>query len=159
MLYKDAILLDIDDKNIIFTPAEGGTVSVSMKGTSYGFLFEENKLARKIVEDVVDGYDGSDFMMPNLKDLEFSLIDKESLSFDGIENINFTLSGNIKIIYKIDEEKFISELLNKQRKQFTQILTLFKNIESTELIFRPFWKKYFPEKSENIEIIVNYPEL
>ncbi|KKP64072.1 MAG: hypothetical protein UR62_C0021G0010 [Candidatus Nomurabacteria bacterium GW2011_GWF2_35_12] len=75
-----------------------------------------------------------------------------------MKNIGFTLSGIPKIVYKVNEEKFTADLLNKKKKDFNQILAQYPNISSAELIFRPFWKASFPEKSESIEIIVNYPK-
>jgi len=158
VLFKDAIFLDIDEKNVNFTPDKDNQVSVSIKGALYGFIFNEKKLTAKIAQDIIDKYDGSEIYIPNIRDLTFSFTDKENISFADVKSIGFTLSGTPKIVYKVDEEKFTVDLLNKKKKDFNQILVQYPNISSAELIFRPFWKASFPEKSESIEIIVNYPK-
>ena len=158
VLFKDAIFLDIDEKDVNFTPDKDSQVSVSIKGTLYGFIFNEKKLTAKIAQDIIDKYDGSEIYIPNIRDLTFSFTDKENISFADVKNIGFTLSGIPKIVYKVNEEKFTVDLLNKKKKDFNQILAQYPNISSAELIFRPFWKASFPEKSESIEIIVNYPK-
>ncbi|HCY17587.1 MAG: hypothetical protein UR70_C0012G0015 [Candidatus Nomurabacteria bacterium GW2011_GWB1_35_20] len=158
ILFKDAIFLDIDEKDVDFTPDKDNQVSVNIKGTLYGFIFNEKKLTAKIAQDIIDKYDGSEIYIPNIRDLTFSFTDKENISFADVKNIGFTLSGIPKIVYKVNEEKFTADLLNKKKKDFNQILAQYPNISSAELIFRPFWKASFPEKSESIEIIVNYPK-
>lgn len=158
ILFKDAVFLDIDDQNISFINNTDNTVSLKIKGTLYGFIFNEDKFTKKIAESVIEGYDGSEIYMPNIRDLTFSLSDKENISFLEVKNIKFNLSGALKIIWKVDETKFINDILNKKKKDFDQILEHYPNIISTELVLRPFWKTSFPEKSENIEVIVNYPK-
>jgi len=158
ILFKDAMFLNIDDRDIIFTPDKNNTVSVKIKGTLYGFIFEEKKLTKKIAQDIIDKYDGSEIYIPNIKDLTFSLSDKESVSFAEVADINFTLLGTPKIIWKINEEKFITDILGKKKKDLDQILSQYPDIDSVELILRPFWKTSFPEKSDSIEVIVNYPQ-
>jgi len=158
ILFKDAVFLDIDDQNVNFTPDKDGNTSVNIKGTLFGFLFDEKKLTKKIAGDIIDEYDGSEIYMPNIRDLVFSLIDKEDISFVDVKNIDFTLSGSPKIIWKVDETKFATDLLSKKKSDFNQVLVQYPNIDSAVLVIRPFWKSSFPEKSENIEIIVNYPK-
>lgn len=158
ILFKDAVFLDIDDQNVTFTPNKDSTVLVNTKGTLYGFLFDEKKLTKEIAEDIIDEYNGSEVYIPNIRDLVFSLTDKENISFADVKNIDFTLSGTPKIIWKIDEIKFTADLLSKKKSDFNQVLVQYPNIDSAVLVIRPFWKTSFPEKGENIEIIVNYPK-
>ncbi|MFA5936644.1 MAG: hypothetical protein WC822_02060 [Candidatus Paceibacterota bacterium] len=158
ILFKDAIFFNIEEKNINYIPNKDNTMSVNMKGTLYGFLFDEQKLVKKIAEDVVEKYNGEEIYIPNIKDLVFSLSDKENVSFGDVKSINFNLSGSPKIIWKVDENKFITDILNKKKKDFNQILSQYPSISSADLVIRPFWKSSFPEKSKNIEVIVNYPE-
>lgn len=157
VLFKEAVFASIDDKDVSFVPDKDGAISVNVKGTAYGFLFDEEKLTKKIAQDIIEGYDNSEVYMPNIKDLTFSLPDKENISFADVKNISFTLAGTPKIIWKVDETKFIDNLLGKKKTDFNQILALYPNISSAELVIRPFWKTSFPDKSENIEVIVNYP--
>lgn len=156
ILFKDASFLNIDEETIL--PAlEDKMVPINVKGTFYGFLFDEKKLTQKIVEINVDEYDGSEVFIPNIKDLSFTLSDKE-ISFSDVENLNFNLAGAIKIVWKIDAEKLTADLLGKSKKDFNQVLSQYPNIDSAELVIKPAWKRSFPDKTKDIEIIVNYPE-
>ncbi|MFA6586265.1 MAG: hypothetical protein WCS86_03855 [Candidatus Paceibacterota bacterium] len=158
ILYKDAVFLDIKDKDVSFTSQGDNMVSVNVKGTLYGFILDEKKLTKKIAQDVIEKYDDSDVYIPNIRDLIFSLADKESIDFANVKKISFTLVSTPKIIWKIDEAKFINSILNRKKSEFNQILMQFPNIDSAELVIRPFWKSSFPEKSKSVQIIVNYPK-
>ncbi len=158
ILYKDAIFLNIDDKDVSFVPSDNNMVTVDIKGTLYGFLLNEQKLTKKIAQDIIDKYDDSDVYIPNIRDLTFSLADKENVSFADVKDINFNLTGTPKIIWKIDEEKFVADLLGKKKSDFNQILTGYPSIDTAVLVIRPFWKTTFPDVSKTIDVIVNYPK-
>jgi len=157
ILYEGAIFLDKNDRNVVFEPSENNMVLVNIKSTLYGFLFDEKKLAKVIAQDVVEGYDNEEIYVPNIRDLSFSLSNKESISFVDVKNISFNLSGVPKVIWRVDETKFVIDLLGKKKKDFNQVLLQYNNIDSAELVLRPFWKASFPEESKDIDVIVNYP--
>lgn len=158
ILYKDATFVSINDKDITYTPDADNKVLVKVKGNLYGFIFDQNKLSQKIAQDVVDKYAGESIYIPNIKDLDFALVDKASISFADVKSINFTLTGIPKIIWKVDEAKFVDDVLGKKKTEFNQILAKYGSIDSAELVLRPFWKSSFPEKSKSIKIVVNYPK-
>lgn len=158
ILFKDAVFFTADDKNTNFIPQKDNMMSVNIKGTLYGFLFDEKKLTKKIAEDSIDKYDGNEIYIPNIRDLTFSLTDKESVSFADVKNINFTLSGTPRIIWKVDETKLVNDMLNKKKSDFNQILSQYSSIDTAQLVLRPFWKTSFPESSKSIQVIVNYPK-
>jgi hypothetical protein len=158
ILFKDAVFTNIDDKDISFTAGKDNNVLVDVKGTLYGFIFDEKKLTAKIAGDIIDKYDGSEVYIPNIRDLTFSLANKDNISFADVTSINFSLSGTPEIIWKVDEAKFASDLLGKNKTDFNQVLAQYPSIDSAVLVIRPFWKSSFPDKSSSIQIIVNYPK-
>jgi hypothetical protein len=158
VLFKDAIFTGINDQDINFTLDKDNTAIVNIKGTLYGFIFDEKKLAKKIAQDIIDKYDGSEVYIPNIRDLTFSLADKNNISFGDVKTINFTLSGTPRIVWKVDEAKFISDLLGKKKTDFNQVLAQYSSIDTAQLVIRPFWKSSFPDKSSSIQVIVNYPK-
>ena len=163
VLFKDSTFLNIDDENVDYASADG-IVSVDVEGTLYGFLFNERKLTKKIIETDTETYDVDDVFISNIKDLTFSLpaqaglANKDAVSFTDVKNITFTLSGAPKIVWKVDTENLAGDLLGKQKKDFYQILSQYPNIKSADLSLKPAWKTSFPDKSKDIKIIVNYPE-
>jgi len=158
ILFKDAVFLSVDDQGIDVSPSLDNTVPIKLKGTLYGFLFDEQKLSKKIAEDNIKKYDGSEVFIPNIRNLTFSFPERDNISFGDVKNINFNLSGAIKIVWKLDIDKLVADLLGKSKKDFNQILFQYPNIDSADLTINPFWKRSFPDKTKDIKIIVNYPK-
>ncbi|MEK7140279.1 MAG: hypothetical protein AAB815_00680 [Patescibacteria group bacterium] len=156
VLFPNAVFLNIDNESTGLASTDG-LVPFSVKGTLYGFLFEEKKLTQKIVENAVPEYDDSEVYISNLRNLVFTLADQDAIAFKDIKNITFNLSGNLKVIWKLDEEKIMADMLGKRKKDFTQILSMYPNIVSADVSFHPFWKRSFPQKAGDLKLIVNYP--
>ncbi len=162
VLFKDAGFLRLDEENISPSAASGGSLAV--KGTFYGFLFDEKALTKKIAEKNIPKYDGADIYLQNIGDLNFSLSDEQSSALAAIQNIaevkkiDFNLKGSAKIIFKLDEGKFKTDLLGQSKRDFDKILAGYPNIDSADLTVSPFWKMSFPDKIKNIKVIVNYPK-
>ncbi len=154
VLFKDSVFVvnDALPENLVSVEDD---VAVTLKGTLYGFLFNEKKLLAQIAEKNIDRYVGEEIFAKMLENLNFSLADRESISFADATNINFTLTGPLKVVWKFDSNKIIKEVLGKSKKDFNQILASYPNIDSAELILRPFWKKSFPEKEKSIKVIIN----
>ena len=158
ILFKDAVIFKSDDQNIDISPKEND-VSIKIKGTLYGFLFEEKKLTKKIVETVISDYKGDEVYIPKIKEFSFSLASQSNLyNFTDVKNISFSLTGTSKITWKIDESSLSDVLLGKTKKEFNEILEQYPNIDSADLTIRPFWRKSIPKKLKDIKIIVNTPE-
>jgi len=159
ILFKDAIFVNADDSSISSVFNKDNSVTYTENGTLYGILLNEKDLTKKIASDNVAKYngDGSDVYIQNIKNLTFSLSNKDNTSFADIQNINFNLSGSSKIIWKLDVNKFTADLLGKSKSDFTQILAEYPNIDSATLKLSPVWKMSIPDKTKNIKVIVNYP--
>ncbi|MEI7709565.1 MAG: hypothetical protein WCI76_02520 [bacterium] len=156
ILFKDAVFLNIDDSNIDFNSHDASTVPLALKGTLYGVLFDEQKLTNKIVKDNVKNSDGSsEVYIPNIKDLSFSLAGATNASnFNNLESIDFNLKGQVKIVWKLDQDKFVSDLLGASKKDFNKILLQYTSIDSAELVISPFWKSSLPSNSKDIKVLI-----
>ena len=157
ILFKDAVFLKTGDAVADFASAKDNAVPMKIKGTLYGLLFDENKLTKKIAQDMIAKYDGAPVYIQNISDLKFSLPNIDSISFSDVKDINFTLTGNSKIVWKVDEEKLVTELLGKTKSDFNTILAQYPNIVSANLTLRPLWKMSIPDKKTEVRLIVNYP--
>lgn len=157
VLFKDAVFLRIDEENVGFN-SSNSDLPLTIKGTLYGFLLTEKSLIQKIAEDNLANYDSETRVdIPNIQDLKFSLTDP-NISFNEVQNISFSLSGNAKIVWVFDDASFKKSLLGKSKKDFNQILSEYPNVESAELTLSPFWVRSLPSNLEDIKIIVNYPK-
>jgi hypothetical protein len=161
ILFKDAVFLDTNDingqQNISSTYDKNNNMTtVTLTGTLYGILFNEQKLTQKIAEDSINKYDGSDVYISNIRDLVFTLTNKDNTSFDNLQTINFNLSGPAKIVWRLDVDKFIGDLLGKSKSDFNKILSEYPNIDSATLTTSPIWRTSIPDQAKNIKVIVNY---
>src|SRR3972149_1662368 len=157
ILFKDATFLDIEDQEDISSLlAVDNTLSLKVKGSLYGFLFNEKKFTKKIAKDAIADYDDSEVFIPNIRDLKFSL--PATTSFKDVKNITFSLSGSTKIVWKVDTDKLATELLGKEKKNFNKILSKYPNIISASLALSPIWKMSIPDKKKDIKVVVNYPK-
>lgn len=155
ILYKDAISINTNGDNIT-TTTNNNTTTATLKGTLSGFIFEEKKLTQKIAENVLASpEEASQISIPNIEDLAFTLVNNENLPTD-MSNIHFNLSGEIKLVYIIDNEKLISEVAGQSKKEFNSTLTNYPNIDSARLVLRPFWKTSLPDEPKNITIVTDY---
>ena len=162
VLFKDAIFLNTDnannEPNILSTYNKDNSLTLTMNGTLYGILFNEQDLTKKIANDYIDKYDGSDVYVPNIRDLKFTLTNKDTVSLGDVTNISFSLSGSAKIVWKLDANKLITDLQSKSKKDFNQILSQYPNVDSATLNLSPLWRMSIPDKAKDIKVIVHYPK-
>ena len=162
ILFEDAVFLDMDDDAFGVPTADlTNAFPVKVGGTFYGILFDEGKLTKKIAKDKVKEYDGSPVYLSNIKNLTFSLTSPSALdavTLADAKSIDFKLSGKATVVWKVDENKLVLDLLGKAKKDFRQILLSYPNINSADLLISPFWKRSLPDKKKNIGIIVSYPK-
>lgn len=161
VLFKDAIFLNMnngnDEPNVSSVYNKDDSITLTLKGTLSGILLDEQKLTKKIVENHIDGYDGSLVYIQNIRDLVFSLSEEGDVSFSNIKDLSFNLSGSTKIVWKLDEGKLTADLLGKPKKDFSQVLLQYPNIDSADVETNPFWRTSLPDETKDIKIIVNYP--
>ncbi|MGH7249611.1 MAG: hypothetical protein ACREGC_01420, partial [Minisyncoccia bacterium] len=128
VLFKDATFLSADVQDIPLN-AENGSVPITVKGTMYGLIFNEQSLTKKIAGDNLDGYDGSDIYISNIDGLKFSMANAGDVSFSDLSDINFNLSGPAKIVWRLDVDKFTADLLGRSKNDFNKILSNYPNID------------------------------
>lgn len=158
ILFPDAVFLTTEDSSIDLALVQDGMLPLKLKGTLSGILFNEQKLTEKIVRNKIKNFDNSPVYLSKIKDLSFTLSNKDSVSLSEVKSINFNLSGNSKIVWRVDAEKLMLDLAGKGKKDFNQVLTLYSTIDSAHLSLSPIWVRSIPEEEKDIKLIVNYPE-
>lgn len=157
VLYEDAVFVQTDN-GTIGASLENGNVPIVVKGTFYGFLLDEKKLTKRIVQNNLEKYADEDIFIPDIRSFKFTLNNKDNINFSEVKDINFDLSGTSKIVWRVDTDKLLGEVLGRDKKEFNQILTQYTGIDSAELVIKPVWRKTFPDKLKDIKIIVDYPQ-
>ncbi len=159
VLLSNATFLNIDESNVAPTDVPGN-FKVSIKGTFYGIIFNKEKLTKEIINTSLEKTDDQNVLVSNLESLSISSFDKNLITLPESEmkDITFNLSGTVKIVWKVDGEKLVSDLLGKNKKDFNQVLSQYPNIDSAQLTIKPVWENSFPSKSKDIKIVINYPQ-
>ena len=159
ILFKNAFFLDTNNSDLTSVSNPDGTATLTLTGTLYGVILNENDLTTKIAQDNIQNYDESDVYIPNINNLVFSLVPATTATtISTAQNINFTLTGPAQIVWKLDTDKFMSDVLGQPKKDFTQILSKYPYIDSATLTISPVWKMSIPDQAKNVKVIVNYPQ-
>lgn len=156
ILFKDATFFKFAS-NLEEASTEVGTVPFSVKGTLYGFLFKETNLINEIMNIKFPAEKDRNIYIQNLEDLSFSLSDKE-LSFVDAKSITFKLVGPVSVVSLVEKNKILSDLKGKKKKDFNNILSAYKNIDSADLVIKPIWESDIPDKVDAIKVEINYPK-
>ncbi|MEK7563989.1 MAG: hypothetical protein AAB510_00255 [Patescibacteria group bacterium] len=155
ILFKNAFYLNIDEEK--FDVDSNNEPVLKVKGTLYGILFNEQDLTKKIAESNIKKYDGSEIYIPGIRDLTFNpgnggiLTSNIALT----ERLDFNLTGNTKLVWKVDQAKLTKDLAGKSKKSFGQTLGEYPNIESANLSISPFWSRSIPSKTKYIKVVID----
>lgn len=155
ILYKTAISYELEDVDV--STGDDGSFNLSMKGTLNGFVLDEKKLTDKIIANILPDDKNSDKYISNLSDLTLTISNKDSVDFLNASKFDFNIYGVPKVIYKIDESKIATDLAGRSKKEFSQILSNYPNIDSAEMSIKPVWRMSFSDDSNKIKIIIKYP--
>ena len=68
------------------------------------------------------------------------------------DTFTFSLVGNATLIWLYDEEKLKNDLVGRDKEAIHTILSGYPSIERAEVIVRPFWRRSFPDTTEEIKI-------
>ena len=150
--YKDAIFFEFI-KVQEFLKGETSSIPFTIKGTIKVLLFKEESLTNIISKTLIEDIDASKVVIPKLRELQISIKNKEQINLNKAKEAPFSLSGSLKLVWKIDEEELAKSFANQKKKNFSNILSQYKNIDSAEATVRPFWKSAFPEDYKSIKII------
>lgn len=126
---------------------------VSVRATVSIFFFNEAEITKTVAEAVLPDYRGGPLAIPHIESLNFSFITPvENTVLTDLSQIKFTLSGEPLFVGIIDTQKFIQDLVGKERKDFAKIVTGEENVKKAEATIRPFWVTTFPADPTRISI-------
>lgn len=123
-------------------------------------IFKQEDFAKFIASGTIPGYEGQSVRIDNLEDLSFSYTASTTpeTNIATAESINFRLSGTPLIVWTFDEESLKADLLGSSRTALNTILGGYPAIERAGAVVRPFWKRTFPNKLDDISVIESLEE-
>ncbi|QQR76488.1 hypothetical protein IPJ63_03255 [Candidatus Nomurabacteria bacterium] len=153
VLFDNALFISIDEDSPITESKETEITQVAT-GTAQAFIFKRSDLHEVIARKFIQDYDGDLVHIPELDSLVFELRNKDTIVPATVEDITINLTGSANIIWDVNTEEIISSLVGKRKKDFQSIMSINPNIQSAEVVIKPFWERKFPTKPESIEVLV-----
>lgn len=118
-------------------------------------IFKEEEFAEYIAAATVPGYENEPVRIEDTQSLTFSYTNSTTSITDisNLDSLEFQLVGRPLIVWTYDEGKLKTDLVGAQKTALPTVLGGYPAIERAEAVVRPFWKRSFPEKLEEIEIV------
>ena len=158
ILYEDGIFISYEGEDKIEETSDD-TARITERATLNGVIFNKDELAKFIAKQALQNrYDGSAVTIPNVDQITFNVVDKQSASpFD--KSISFSLSGTVNVIWTVDEEGLKAGLsANLKRdcnsKKYSPRFPIYNEPKpplnpSGREHFRIVWTKYISIKLQN----------
>ncbi|MCI0619871.1 hypothetical protein L0Y40_02445 [Candidatus Wolfebacteria bacterium] len=151
ILYIDGVFIEFTSEPNANTERTD-EVNVIERGMLYGIMFDQAELAGYIARNTIARYADEPVRFMNLTDLEFALVDKETLAPAALGTVNFTLGGSGTVIWTFDGERLKEDLAGKEKDAVDTVLSGYPAIERAEIHLRPLWKRSFPENTKRITV-------
>lgn len=149
IFYENALQINfVFDENA--NSVENPKFTLRETGSLVAFLIPREELSNILVKK----YLGEDFIgkvkIKKLDKLQFSLV-----SYDEKEKlIVFKIKGAAEFTWIIEEDKLKNALIARP-KEIEEVFKTFSSIDQASIVFKPFWWKFFPEKTSKISIEQN----
>ena len=128
------------------------TVTLNMRGHLNGVMFRRSELATSLASKKMNIATGESVDLDNLESLNFSYIGLPPLDPLQVTEINFTVTGEARALFRTDEVALKSDLLGRHKSDLPSILNRYPTMLEASATLKPFWKTSFPEKAEDIQI-------
>jgi hypothetical protein len=145
------------DDAVTFTfaslPSEAGgndVATIKEQGKLVIPIFKQDEFASYIARNTIAGYNNEKVLVENSEALQFSYQGTTTPVLGDMQSIDFSLTGNARIVWQFDEAKLKDDLLGTSKTALPTILGGYPAIQKAEAVIKPFWKQSFPEKSDEI---------
>lgn len=136
------------------TQSNNGDALVKEKGTLQVPIFKDTELASYLAKATIPGYENEPVRIEDISKIIFTY--NEATTTDELlsskESISFKLTGEPRLVWTFDQGRLKNDLRGASKTALTAILGAYPAIERAEAVVRPFWKRSFPDKIEDITI-------
>ena len=118
-------------------------------------LFKADDFGTFIAKEAVATYEGGPVRVEDQSKIIFAY-SSATTSNSVIANANsltFTLTGKPRLIWEYNVEKLKTDLAGLPKTAISNAITAYPGIERARVQVTPFWKRTFPEKAEDIQVI------
>ena len=142
------------------TDAGAGQASIHEKVYLVAPLFTKDGLGSFIAKNTVANYAGEEVELQTTDSLSITYTEDTDAIEDirTAEQLSFQLTGSGTLVWQFDEDALRADLTGVSRTLLLSVLADYPAILRAEAQIHPFWKKSFPENSDNISFEVTIPE-
>lgn len=118
-------------------------------------LFKDSDFASFIAKETVPTYLREQVRITNIVDLIFSYSNQD-MSAQNIANetsLQFSIVGRPQIVWEYDQVSLRTDLAGKAFTALPVVLSGYTGIKNASITGKPFWKRSFPEKGEDIQMM------
>lgn len=151
----------IFDKAVFFnyesdeSPDESGdSVSLTETATATAVVFDSSSLAEELAKESSTVLYEGDKSIVDQSALNFSIVQKEKVDPTKDELIQFTVSGDAKLLWNVDTDALKVELAGKPSSVLDSVLSNYLGVKDASVTIRPFWRNNFPTNVSDITITV-----
>ena len=118
-------------------------------------LFKQEDFANFLAKETISTYNREQVRIDDVSKLEFSYTDQttNSSNLANMTALTFKIVGKPTIVSEFDAAKLQTDLAGKSKTSVTTVLTAHPGIREAQVSTKPFWKRSFPEKAEDIVIV------
>lgn len=118
-------------------------------------LFKHSDFASFLAKETVPTYSQQLVRITNISELTFAYKDSNTSSqvIANLPSLTFSILGKPQIVSEFDTEQLKKDLAGKAHTALAQVLGAHTGISSAKVSGKPFWKRSFPEKTADIEIL------
>lgn len=149
--FPGSVILKFEEVPQEFT-AEA-TAKVSMRATVSVFFFDTVMLTQKLALLSMPEEKGGPFVISNMSALDYNFIDPvDNVVLSDLSKIHFHIKGSASFVGQVDTQKIRTELVGKNKKDFSKIIEGQSNISKADAVVRPMWKTVFPNNPSKITV-------
>lgn len=133
-----------------------GLVDIGVTMSLSSVLFNKNSFEWYLISNYMNNVTQEDVHIANLELLNISYVDKEAqtVNLSQLESLVFTLDDSIDVVWNINKESLVFDLVGKRKKDFSDIIRKYPSIATADLKISPVWRWKMPEVGEDISIII-----
>ena len=135
---------------------ESDLVTIQEVVTLHVPIFNQALFASFLADATVLGYEGESVRIKDFNDLTFTYRSATTsvTNLEGLDSLQFNLSGNAHIIWNVDELELREQLAGQPRGSFDFIIREYgSSIQNANAVIRPVWARSFPDSVEDIQVI------
>lgn len=130
---------------------EGGTLTVTERGTIALPVFEKNAFTRTLLETAVASAREGAVTLESYDALTIKRVgEPTTMTETGV--VQFTAEGEARVVWNIDTNSLANALAGKHQSVLTSVSAGYPGIERASATIRPFWKTSFPNDATKIKI-------